>query len=273
MSRENRILTAYFEVVDASHDPALLDECYGLRYQVYCLERQFLAETKYPEEKESDSFEKRSSHFLARHRDSGVPAGTARLVKYSDQGFPMLSRCTIDQEHAHLLTPDSMTASGEVSRVAVSKRFRQRAGDTQYGGPPRADAQDAKAVTTEVETNVQTSWPEIVAGLYKGIYHEAKRSGLSTLIVAMERGLHVLLKRMHIDFKPIGPEIDYYGPVKPYILIFDDAERNLAKKSPATLWYLLNGLEMRFWPRCAQNFESVARARFGEAKLSPTRDT
>ncbi|MGD2083532.1 MAG: PEP-CTERM/exosortase system-associated acyltransferase [Chromatiales bacterium] len=259
---DRTVRTAYFEFLSADGRMELLDESYQLRYQVYCIERGFLNQCDYPEGRECDNFDRQSAHFVGRHRATQLYAGTARLVHFSEKGFPMMSHCTLDREYKRLRDIDNpeLRRCGEVSRVAVSKLFRHRAADTRYGGPPRQDkgAGAIPSASLGQSSHVGAYWPEIVSGLYKSIYQEAKRNGLSTLIVAMERSLYVLLKRMQIRFQPIGPEVDYHGPVRPYMLSIKRGEIDIAKRAPLVLVYLLQGLEPELWPECTADLDLSA---------------
>ena len=58
--------------------------------------------------------------------------------------------------------------------------------------------------------------PEIVLGLYKAMYQESKRQHLTHWFAAMEKKLWEVLNRIGIQFRQIGEEIVYYGPVIPY---------------------------------------------------------
>ena len=68
----NTIITfnQYFEMVPATSDE-LKNEVYKLRYQVYCIETQFLNSEHYPDDLEFDEFDQQSVHYLIRHRKSG----------------------------------------------------------------------------------------------------------------------------------------------------------------------------------------------------------
>lgn len=69
----------HFDVVRAD-TPTLLDLCYRLRYQVYCLENSFEDPARYPNKREIDDDDDRSVHTLLIHRATGAAAGTARLI-------------------------------------------------------------------------------------------------------------------------------------------------------------------------------------------------
>jgi N-acyl amino acid synthase of PEP-CTERM/exosortase system len=250
MNHQSHIKSNHFEVLKANDDSRLMDQCQHLRYQVYCVERGFLDPGDYPNDRESDAFDAQALHFLSRHCDNRSPAGTARIVPCTEHGLPMLQHCEFSPEHSGLLDTYAGNRYAEVSRLAVSKSVRQRADDTPYGGLPRADRRPAADSAAHAEAvPAWPAWPEIVAGLYKAVYQEAKRMELSGLLVAMERSLAVLLKRMHLVFEPVGPQVDYYGPVRPFVMDFALAEQRWITQSPETAAYLFDGLEEQYLPR------------------------
>jgi N-acyl amino acid synthase of PEP-CTERM/exosortase system len=234
-------------------DHQIIERSHALRFQVYCLEEGFLPPERYPNGLESDEYDQtdRTLHYLSWHAQTQQDAGTARLICSSDMGFPMLEHCPVDPPYAFINDaqhPMRLTCA-EVSRVSVAASFRRRAGDTRLGGPPREVADDAAAHEPPKPGSFPPkAGPEIVAGLYKCIYQDAKRAGVTHFLVAMEPGLRVLLRRMCMPFSKIGPEIDYYGPVAPYILAVEDLECDLLRRRPEVLDWWLYDLEEPFHP-------------------------
>lgn len=227
-----------FSCVGSTHE---LDAAYRIRYQVYCLERGLLNKDDYPDGLERDEYDAVSLHFLATHR-SGEPAGTARLVTHSPLGFPLMRHCRFAGDYEYLNDPGypGHAHGVEVSRMAISKAFRVRAGDSVYGGLPRAEGASAPAGGAFAAPR---NTPEILAGLCRVIYHESKRRGITHWMMAMEHSLYVMLNRIGFKFVPVGPEVDYHGPVRPHFTTVKGFEANLFKASPERLKYLALGLE------------------------------
>ena len=238
-SRSRTVSTQYFDV-QAVDGADLLANTYQLRYQVFCIERRLLNWADYPECLESDEFDAHAIHILARHKRGG-DAGTVRLVLHSELGFPMQSHCAFDAELAHLNEPSSpvLRRYAEISRLAVSKDFRRRSCDTMYGSKPRGTQRGTLADGTGLPP---PHGPEIVTGIFKYMYHESKRIGITHWIVAMERGLSLLLRRMGFPFKAAGPEADYSGCVRPYIASIADIERYCSHHRPTMFAYMSHGL-------------------------------
>jgi N-acyl amino acid synthase of PEP-CTERM/exosortase system len=221
-------------------DPIDLETAYRIRYQVYCLERGLLRKDDYPDGLERDEYDAVSLHVLATHR-SGEPAGTARLVTHSALGFPLMRHCRFAGAYEYLNDPayPGHAHGAEVSRMAIAKTFRVRAGDTIYGGRPRAEGARRPAGAALAAPR-DTS--EILAGLCRVIFQESKRRGITHWMLAMERSLYVMVNRIGFKFVPAGPEVDYHGPVRPYFTTVEDFEANLFKASPERLRYLARGL-------------------------------
>lgn len=235
-----------FDCVDCSDEIA---ECYRMRYEVYCVERGLLPAEDYPSRLESDVYDPHSLHFLARHLQ-GEPAGTVRLVLNGALGLPMVAHCLLESDYGFLADPRDPLGAGyaEISRLAVSKGFRRRREDTPYGAPPRTrSGDDIPRLMTSVQP--PTDVPEMVAGLFRLIYQESKRRGITHWVAAMERSLQVMLRRMGFLFSPIGPEVDYYGPVRAYVAEIAAVERYVFQKRPETLDYVTAGLEPHLKPK------------------------
>ena len=232
------VLSTYFSL--EHHEPASkgkeLDEIYALRYQIYCLEREFLSALDYPDGLEYDDDDARSAHFAARN-SNGEAVGTARLVLSSaGKHFPFEQHCPAFPDFE--FPPAELAV--EVSRLAVSKTYRRRAGDTRDGvneqeirerpftAPPRVQEQRVNA-------------PLLVLGLYREMYRYSRALGIRYWYAAMERSLARVLGHYGFAFTPIGQECDYYGPVTPYLGDLQKIEEDLQQSNPDLLWWFRHG--------------------------------
>lgn len=233
--------------------PSDLEAAYRIRYQVYCIERGFLSKDVYPDGLERDEYDAVSLHVLATHH-SGEPAGTARLVMQSSLGFPLMHHCRFSGDYDHLNDPayPGHASGAEISRLAISKAFRLRVGDTAYGGSPRAEGAGRAADAT---FGAPRNTPEILVGICRLIYQESKRRGVTHWVLAMERSLHVMLHRIGFRFVSAGPEVDYFGPVRPYFTTVKRFEADLYKASPERLHYFVRDLEPDLVPNHIRGFE------------------
>jgi N-acyl-L-homoserine lactone synthetase len=175
-----------FRARTIDEDPRLLDDSFRLRYQVYCLERQFLNATDYPTQRETDDFDDDSIH-LGVVDAEGQLAGTARLIRSNPRGFPMLQHCAFFPEVQMLDTPHIVPV--EVSRVAISRHYAR-----------------ARQRTEPFLT--------LVSAMVQG----ARYAGATHLIGATDAALHRWLVHFGLPYRVSGPPVDYYGPVSPCIM-------------------------------------------------------
>ncbi len=211
-------------------DP-LLAAVFSLRYRVYCLDRGFLPANDYPDGLEIDKFDRQSTHFCAFDRQERV-IGSVRLVRASTATpFPFQEHCEI-LDTGIVLPPPAECA--EVSRLVIDRHFLRRANDGPEGMPIAPPEGSPERVPER-----RTQRPEIVLGLYREMYRYSRQNGIRYWYAAMERSLARALMRFQFEFRPIGPETDYFGPVAPYIASLDELERHLGQENPDLLrWFL-----------------------------------
>jgi N-acyl-L-homoserine lactone synthetase len=198
--------------------PSLLMESYRLRYQVYCVERGFLNAANYPEGLERDEFDRYSLHLGVVDRHGSLKA-TSRLIQVSVLGLPLFRHCEISSAHeTEVFRPTNRIA--EVSRLCMSRQPADRHADRVA----------------------------VIPTMYQALYHFSKRAGFTHWLVATERGLHRLLKNFGFPFRPVGPHIDYFGPVAPYIMDFQEFEQILLSGTRPHLATFLDGLEPQYHP-------------------------
>jgi len=253
-----------FSVIDNAR---YLSDCYALRYEVYCKERQFLTPENYPTQLEIDSYDNHAIH-VGGTDNNGVMIGTVRLVLPSAKGFPLFEHCELFPEYRYLASKRSQQTAAEVSRLAISKSYRRRLHDGFYNIGCNSEDYDVvkmgsrKPVSRVINNELmqRRHKPEIIVGLYKAMYQASKRQGITHWFAAMEKALLRLMRRcFHIEFTPIGPELDYYGPVVPYIIAIADIEEALCIHCPNVMADFLDGLEPEYVPEIAKNREFVIK--------------
>ncbi len=223
-------LTREFSTFRVDRIPNLLAECYALRYQVYCVERAFLAAYDYRDQCESDEFDRYAWHF-ATVDSSGAVVATARLVLPSILGLPLFRHCTIFSEERELHDPAHSVV--EVSRLSVSRRIRP-AELSLAGRPPGA--------ATALRDAVGFS-------LYRALYQDSKRAGFTHWAVATEASLQRAVRHYGFPFRPIGPQVDYFGPVTPYLMNLGVFDSIVLGGTRPRLSGFLDGLEDRYHPQ------------------------
>jgi len=230
----------YFHIERTEH-PEKLKALYYLRYQVFCEERGIIPKQLCPDQLEIDEYDDVSFHFAAYYKKDWEITGTVRLVRGDVlEQLPLGKKCRIDS--ALLPTDIDCSKCAEISRLAVSKRMRRRSSDGDYPEEKEDDG-DSRS-----KCEKRAKFPEIILGLYKALYHETKHHGIEHWFAAMEPSLVKLLRRINIQFKEIGPEVDYYGPVKPYIARVSDIERLLYTQNPELYVNFTNGLDPAYSP-------------------------
>ena len=240
-----------FSVID---DPTCLDDSYALRYEVYCKERHFLTPENYPTNLEIDPYDNHSIH-VGGIDNNGVMIGTVRLVLPSAKGFPLFEHCDLFPEFRHLADQSAQMTTAEVSRLAISKSYRRRLNDGFYNIEYKGDCDAERHGEQRSRAHISDAGmhrrhkPEIIWGLYKAMYQASKLQGITHWFAAMEKPLLRLMRRcFHIDFTPIGPELDYYGPVVPYIIGMAEIEGALLHHRSDLSADFFNGLEPEFVP-------------------------
>jgi N-acyl-L-homoserine lactone synthetase len=199
-------------------DPRLLEESYRLRYQVYCVEREFLEAARYPDRRETDEFDDYSVHVGALGPDGDL-AGTARVITANPHGFPMFRYCAFFPEVQALDQPHVVPV--EVSRVSIS-RHRPR-----HGGARRS---------------------EPFLTLVKAIMQGAKRAGATHLIGATDAAFHRWLVHYGLPYRISGPAVDYYGPVAPCIMSLHELDEVVLGGRFPSLDGFPVGWDPQLWP-------------------------
>jgi N-acyl amino acid synthase of PEP-CTERM/exosortase system len=228
---------ALFESVPAT-TPELMEECFRLRYQVYCVENDFLDPADNPGGLETDHYDTHSLHALLRHRPTGMTAGTIRLVLpkpgTAEGALPLHAVC----HDPRLATPGFMPPSrtAEFSRFAISKQFRRRAGDDLYGRPlAEEDRFDRRRII-----------PHLTLGLMAAALQMTHGRDVDYVCAVMEGALLRLLTRLGIHFMPIGPEVEYHGMRQPCFTRVADLFDRMERERP-DVWDVVTD-RGRHWP-------------------------
>ncbi len=212
-------------------DTKLMTEIYRLRFQVYCRECGFIKAEDYPEGLESDNYDKQSMHFIALDKEENI-VGTMRMILPGELPLPLETHCpdlNIDKNSI----PSSQVA--EVSRLVISKGLRRRQDDGTYYGPR---AEDEKGTDASGHEFIRRAKP-MAFGLYRELYKESKKLGITHWYALMEKSLWLLLRIHGLIFEPIGKECDVFGPVKPYLGKLYDIEKTVAKRFPKFFSYFI----------------------------------
>ncbi|MCB1881330.1 MAG: PEP-CTERM/exosortase system-associated acyltransferase [Gammaproteobacteria bacterium] len=199
---------------------------FKVRYNVYCVERGYEDQTKFPDRMERDEFDNESVHAVVRHRKSKSTVGVVRLVlpnrSNPDRLFP-IERYFGSQFNAAVLNNFCYSRNNiaEVSRFAVSKQTLLQI-QKQLAGA----AEDRNFDLNGKDPTLLL--PHISLGLIAMLFALSDEHGIDYLYAAMEPSLSRLLTRLGIDFTPIGPIMNYHGERQPMIARVDDLLDNIA---------------------------------------------
>jgi N-acyl amino acid synthase of PEP-CTERM/exosortase system len=230
------VFNEYFEMVPANSEE-LKKEVYKLRYQVYCVENEFLDSTHYQEAMESDEFDSHSCHYLIYHRKLNVYMATTRLIlpdkNNPDKLFPIEIHSKIDKTDA--LTNVSRHSLAEASRFCISKEFRRRKNEFPM---------NSKHENT-FTLDERRIFPHITLALFACLIKISYDHGIKDWFAVMEPALIRFFTMLGINFNEIGPLTDYHGKRQPCIINVDNLLEGVANKDESK-WNMLTN-KGSFW--------------------------
>jgi N-acyl amino acid synthase of PEP-CTERM/exosortase system len=238
-------------IIDDS--PQLLEESYQLRYQVYCLERKFLAASAYPNRLEVDEFDRDSVH-VGVIDGNGNLAGTARIVRGGNPGLPLFRHCTLFPHVTTFDQPENHVV--EVSRVSISRYYARRRGDPPFDAAVGA-INDVGVAAARLRQRVQHRAQPFIT-LVKAIITGCKSMGATHFIGATDAALHRWLVHYGLPYRIAGSEVDYYGRVAPYILSLAELDQVVLSRRFAVLDDFPVGMDPAQWPTAGQPDEEIA---------------
>ena len=209
-------------------DDALLHRAFELRFQVYVQECRFLPANAYPDGLETDAYDAGAAHFCAFNLKDEL-VGYVRLVRPDgEHTFPFQQRCPTLLPGVLLAPPEQ---AAEVSRLIVRQDYRRRRGDSLTG------VNEASASDTP-DPQKRDNSPQILLSLYRQIYTFSRHNNIHYWYAAMETTLALVLTRMDFAFTRIGPAIDYYGPVTPFMANLTETETRVGQRHPDLLAWM-----------------------------------
>jgi N-acyl amino acid synthase of PEP-CTERM/exosortase system len=223
------------ELVDQD-DRALLRQAYRLRYQVYCVERQFLTGQNGVEYDEYDEF---ARHAVVRWHRTGEVVGTVRLV------LPKVPAGGDDFPIQHVCDPAVLrglprATIGEVSRFALAKQS-----------------------TKQVRCMSATTCSLLRLALIQGAVRLSAEAGHTHWLAVMEPTLLRLLRATGIHFDPLGPPVEYHGLRQPAVAELMPLLARLAEEQPV-VWDFIT--RRGTWYSAASPWQSVSA--LGSARVA-----
>ncbi len=175
-------------VVHVADTPALVEQAYRLRHQVYCLERGYEPSVN---DLETDAYDRHARHVVLCLRGCGTVIGTVRIIlpqaRQPTSSFPMQGVCDRAALSA-VLSAVPLSSAVEVSRFAVSKE--------------RRNISPAAASLSRL-------------ALVRGLVQLSQQAGVTHWCAVMERTLLRLLRSSGIHFEAVGPLVEYHGLRQP----------------------------------------------------------
>lgn len=206
----------WFEVVPASSQ-ALLEEAYRLRYQVYCVENPFEDPAENPDGLETDEYDGHAVHSILVHRPTQTVSGAVRLIlpdfDNPQDSLPIQKVCS--EQQLQDAGPFDLAHCAEISRFAVSKKYRRRIGEARF-----ADVKWDEAATQNEASRRQL--PYITLGLLRACLEMSVEHQITHVFAVMEPALIRLIRRFGLQFQLIGPLVDYHGQRQPCVAIIKD---------------------------------------------------
>jgi N-acyl amino acid synthase of PEP-CTERM/exosortase system len=184
--------------------PENRDECFRVRFQVYCIDNGFEDPANSPDGLEHDDFDSHSVHSILTHNATGNAIGTVRLVLPDEDGerrmLPM--RRIAEAVAADAVAPFPVWRTAEISRFSIVKSFRHYT--PNQGVEAQLSAEEWRKMLFHLPL-----------GLIKSCVEMSVREGMTHWAAVMESALLRLLTRLGIHFNPLGPLVEYHGRRQP----------------------------------------------------------
>ncbi len=232
--------TNYFHFEEVLPGTDGFDDYQEARYDVFCEELGRVEPTGQFNRRghpiETDRYDEHSRHFIARHKQSGIVAGFMRVIMPNPLGLNVFDRYTINEPLPYGVHLDQI---GEISRLAVTPRFRRRHEDE--GKPVQGDPETEMRGRPE---GMRQHQPELVLGLYREVYHLCQNAGVDYCVAAMDRRFSRLLNTLGFPFVAVGPVNEHVSPPRRVFLISAaEMERSLGSRENCILRFMQTQLE------------------------------
>ena len=219
-------------VADTAEDR---NECFRVRFQVYCIDNGFEDPADNPDGLERDGFDSHSAHSILTHNATGNAIGTVRLVLPDEDGerrvLPM--QRIAGAIAADDVAPFPVWRTAEISRFSIVKSFRHHTPDQGF------EAQ----LSSEEWRKMLFHLP---LGLIKSCVEMSVREGMTHWAAVMEPALLRLLTRLGIHFNPLGSLVEYHGRRQPCWVDLDAMLARVHAERPDVWDVITDG--GRLWP-------------------------
>jgi len=204
-----------FTLVEADTQE-LREQCFKLRYEVFCLENGYEDPARNTDQMECDTYDLDAVHFLLMHNDSGRAAGTVRVIlPQADRqfdSFPVQNLC----DHPILHTAGRPMQICQISRLCMSDFFRRRDRDGRVL-PAYYEQENLKGKKEGNMIYVRRRIPYAPLGLFQMAFEAALSRGIMDCVMFIEPDQLAGFKRMGIAYSVLGPRLDHHGGQQPVI--------------------------------------------------------
>lgn len=196
----------YFEtkLIDSQD---LLEAAQALRYQVYCLERNFEDPNEHHRGLERDQYDRDAVHGLLFYRPTDTAMGTVRMILPGVlNGHALPIEEILSAQGLELSAHLPVQAAAEISRFAISKDLRRRHDDDPTAAPsvPRLDR-----LSLRRDGNLPC------LSLIRFLVAQSSHRNISYWAAVMEPKLLRMLAAIGIRFNSIGGLVMHHGLRQP----------------------------------------------------------
>lgn len=186
---------------------------YQLRYQVYCDEMRFEDKNKFPNQLETDQWDKEAIHFIVRHKSTGHYLGALRLAQGNKMGLPLEKHSILFNE----LKQDQYSLSLEISRLCVIKEAR------------RFIKKPIQTHNNSISTNIKEYRPsnrELMWGMIRAAALYSHSIGIQKWYILVAPALAVTIQKAGFNMVQVGHPCQLKGARTPYLLDVDQVLSN-----------------------------------------------
>ncbi|MFC7366793.1 MULTISPECIES: PEP-CTERM/exosortase system-associated acyltransferase [Vreelandella] len=202
---------------------------FRLRHDVFLKEFNYEMHEDESKVYESDTYDNYSVHCLIEHKRSGMLAGCVRLVMPTNESPTSPDHLPVQDKGAQLLNHPTLTPSKlpkletcEVSRLAISKRFRTRKSAT-----PEEAAGEGIVFFSQDEAK---TFSLIALGLFLCTYSIVGLTHRRHVFAMMEPRLPRLLAISGFRFTNVSAPIVYHGIRHAYYIDYHVAEQEMSER-------------------------------------------
>jgi N-acyl amino acid synthase of PEP-CTERM/exosortase system len=234
----------YFSTQEAT-SAELINCALALRFQVYCIEREFENAAHFADRLETDALDRHSLHGLLFHRLRGDAIGTVRLILPQRNTISLPVQRLLREMDIDLRDYFPLNQTAEVSRFAISRELRRWHSDESLSVEDRR-----AAFAAECRSNLPC------LGLVQILVRMSLARGISYWSALMEPKLLRMLGTIGIQFTSIGPLISHHGIRQPSYCHVPTMLELLRSKKPAH-WDIVTDGGTLLYPTAAQDRASI----------------